>query len=606
MSELFRKEWRDARWIIIGLVVLAPIASLALKFLLLGGNRFDENASAGGFIPAMLLLYVLAVGADIVAADAGSGRIGFLAALPVRPRTLWGVKAGFLFGGAAIYLVGLLVMETVFLTGCGLNGLRVFTVSLPKYAFLYAIVAVVAAATLMYSTLIDRGFAAVIAALFTIGGIAGAALHFHPAPKQIPHDSVAAAAALLTVAFLSGSLLAFTKGRIHLGGRGRRIAFAVGAFLLVFGLPATLTVAGAARRLHVGLTDQDVEARLLLVDDEGKWAVGWLHRGSSRDPLLGVLRKFRIVGVSLEDGRIRGLGTGDNNSAPGRRWFTEAGRYVCVDEVWIERFQRSAPRRREYDLEAGRQVSLSQPQPDDVLWPGFRYANGTVARRLGRDAWELLLPGREPIRLAHRERPYHCENSWGVLIHPRTMKAKEWILRLDTGERLDVPEGLSWKCVVLLPNTPDGSAFAYAKSGALIRVPMDGAAATTVFDEWRSISDRMSTAGDHLLVRAEGMLHLLRADGGRVLRLDGPLLPTGQVDSRWEKGGSRLVVRGRERLWIGDAADPNPKLTPLPIRADAGNPKWFSGDRLLLEDGRLTLWTLDGQSRQILPVKEVP
>jgi len=65
-------------------------------------------------------------------------------------------------------------------------------------------------------------------------------------------------------------------------------------------------------------------------------------------------------------------------------------------------------------------------------------------------------------------------------------------------------------------------------------------------------------------------------------------------------------VRGRERLWIGDAAEENPKLTPLPIPADAGSPKWFSGGRLLMEDGRLTLWTLDGTARQILPAKEIP
>ena len=116
----------------------------------------------------------------------------------------------------------------------------------------------------------------------------------------------------------------------------------------------------------------------------------------------------------------------------------------------------------------------------------------------------------------------------------------------------------------------------------------------------------MSTAGDYLLVRVEGRLHLLRADGGRVIGLNGPLLPTGQVQSRWEKGGTRFVVRGLERLWLGDAADETPKLTPLPIPATAGKPVWFSGNRILFEDGRLTLWTLDGNARQILPAKEIP
>jgi len=502
MTELLRKEWRDARWIIIGLWILAPIASLALKFLLLGGNRFDENASAGGFIPAMLLLYVLAVGADIVAADASSGRISFLAALPVRPRTLWCAKAGFLFGGAAIYLVALLLMEAMFLSLAGLNGLLVFVPGLPKYAFLYAAVAVIAAATMMYSTLIDRGFAAVVAALFMVCGIAALAWHLHPEPRtQAFRRVVLGLSAFLFISMIAGSYFSFTRGRIHLGGRLRRLAFAGGAFALLFVLPVGLTVAGAARNLHVGLYDQDVEVGLCIVDDEEEWAIAYMNRGFGRDPLLGVMREFRFVGVNLEDGRVRDLGVEDDDTDRYGAWFSESGHYVCVVGEWSERWQRTVRLRREYDLETGRQVSLSQPRPDDILHPGRRYANGAAARLLGRGAWEVTLPGRNPVQLAHLEYPYHCENSWGVLINASrrrrtSAEAPEWILRIDTGGRLDIPAGLDWEWIVLLPHTPDGIVFAYTESMALVRVPMDGAAATRVFDTFRSTSDRMSTAGD--------------------------------------------------------------------------------------------------------------
>ncbi|MEN8151367.1 MAG: hypothetical protein ABFS86_16240, partial [Planctomycetota bacterium] len=72
----------------------------------------------------------------------------------------------------------------------------------------------------------------------------------HPAPRRLPAASLVLPVALLFAAFLAGSFLAFTRGRVHLDGRIRRIALATYAFLLLFGLPL------AAALLKGGLTKE--------------------------------------------------------------------------------------------------------------------------------------------------------------------------------------------------------------------------------------------------------------------------------------------------------------------------------------------------------------
>lgn len=243
MNELLHKEWRESRALIFGLLVLGPAASLGVRWLMvLGDGKVHPADPVAAIIPFLLLIYVLAIGADIVAGDASSGRIAFFAAQPVRPATLWAVKAGFLFGTAALYLGWLLGTETCLLFFSGVDPTRLFTVGLVKFGVRLIPAALAGAAVLFFSTLIDRGFAAVIAALATLALIVVSLWQITEAPERLRAVQLALPVLMLFVAFLAGSFLAFTRGRIHLGGRIRRIALATYAFLLLFGLPMAAAV----------------------------------------------------------------------------------------------------------------------------------------------------------------------------------------------------------------------------------------------------------------------------------------------------------------------------------------------------------------------------
>ena len=127
------------------------------------------------------------------------------------------------------------------------------------------------------------------------------------------------------------------------------------------------------------------------------------------------------------------------------------------------------------------------------------------------------------MKLQPYERPGHCSNAWGVLIDAGWPKdSEDWILRVDTGERVDLPERPTGSSVALLPATPAGSVHLSTSTGALVRMPMDGGPVETVFERWRSAGWGSCPDGDHLLARAEGSLHLVRAEGCRVLPLAGP------------------------------------------------------------------------------------
>jgi hypothetical protein len=244
MSELLRKEWRENRALVFGLMALGPLALFGLRFLPTHDHLNIHPASpAAALLPFLMLIYVLAIGADLIAADASSGRIAFLAAQPVRPATLWTARAAFLFGSAAVYFAYLVGVEMFLLLFEPIDPTSLFRVGKMPLLVRLVPVGMIAAGTLFWSTLIDRGFAAALASLATIGLIAGAIAVLHPEAKKLHANELALPVLLLFAAFLTGSYLAFTRGRIHLGGRLRRLALAASALVVLFVLPAALALA---------------------------------------------------------------------------------------------------------------------------------------------------------------------------------------------------------------------------------------------------------------------------------------------------------------------------------------------------------------------------
>ena len=371
MLGLLRKEWRENRRLIYGLLAAAPALSVLVKSLGMDRNGLEEFAWTTWGIPSMLALYLVGVAADLVAGDSGADRHRFVAALPVRAGTVWAAKAVFLFGSAALYLAYLVLTETAIVAIATPGGSAPLDSPAAEYAvFLWAL-PLAGAATLYWSTLIDRGLTAAFAALFTLAGI-GVAILLYDVKRFRFHDpegTAVTAALVLTAAFLAGSSLAFAFGRIHLGYRVRRTVLAVAA-LLVIVVP---TGADAAIRLSRWMRIQPGEpglvTRELDTEPAGDWVFSIVYR-DSLGPLGadgGIYGPHAFFATHRGDGRIRNLtpyGTllSLEADAPGRvrlmRYERVPGESVLITLVT------------DYDLEAGEPVTTrpwSKERDGEVL-----------------------------------------------------------------------------------------------------------------------------------------------------------------------------------------------------------------------------------------------
>ncbi|MEN8150689.1 MAG: hypothetical protein ABFS86_12775, partial [Planctomycetota bacterium] len=192
MIELLRKEWRENASLIVGLAVLGPVILVGLRVLAFASGRTVETAALGAAVlPLLALVYVLAIGADLFSADIAAGRLAFLVAQPVRLQTIWVARATFLFGTATLYVAWLTFLETYLLALGGIDPTNLFTVGRWNLAVRLVPAAVAAAAVVFWSTLLDRGFAAVIAALATLA-LNPAPLRQYSRPGAIPPAAGAA------------------------------------------------------------------------------------------------------------------------------------------------------------------------------------------------------------------------------------------------------------------------------------------------------------------------------------------------------------------------------------------------------------------------------
>jgi len=144
------------------------------------------------------------------------------------------------------------------------------------------------------------------------------------------------------------------------------------------------------------------------VDETGTWAFVSVTRPD--DGPFGLKTPERRAAVNLRDGRIRDFGEYDPHADHYGHWFTGEGGFVWVEERPLPGRPTREKFRIEVDLESGRQVSIRTPRRGELLWPDFRYENGTIARRTARFQWELTLPGGERVALPFRARPERLEN----------------------------------------------------------------------------------------------------------------------------------------------------------------------------------------------------
>jgi hypothetical protein len=165
---LFRREWRDARAVTIASALVALLASIAINVWFFHWKEGDLTAMY--LVPSLLALYLAAIGSDLVAAEVSTRRVDALALLPTSLRRVWTAKVLLLVVAGGVFLAWLLAVELTLLATFGEDGqLPAFLARLPDSLPMLAVAAALASATLFFSTMIERGFAAVVASLVVVG-----------------------------------------------------------------------------------------------------------------------------------------------------------------------------------------------------------------------------------------------------------------------------------------------------------------------------------------------------------------------------------------------------------------------------------------------------
>lgn len=234
LRTLIHREWRDARVVTFASAVVAVLASVAINEWFV--HYKDGAVMAVYIVPALLGLYLAVIASDIVAADVATRRIDALALLPTGMTRVWTAKVLFAFAAGAAFLAWLVAVELVVLSLGGVpEQVGAFVLALPDALPNLAFVVAGLAAVLFFSTLFDRGFAAVLAGLIVMA----AAIYGWRAADWIKWEIDAGpqpaglVAIGIAVVFLAGSAVAFVRGPAH-GPTLRRALVGVAVPLGVF------------------------------------------------------------------------------------------------------------------------------------------------------------------------------------------------------------------------------------------------------------------------------------------------------------------------------------------------------------------------------------
>ncbi len=303
---LVHKEWRDTRALSLVCALLVPLALLAAE---LGFLDWRGDFAGAYFVPGVIALYLAVIASDLVAADAATGRARSYAMLPVRPATLWSAKLAFLLVAGAAFTVWTLAVTTglyaafapqdaIDLLGRELDHMR----TTPLLA-----IAAVVAATVMWSTVLERGFAAVGAALVTCAALVGACMVVGSRNAELlPEEGVMRGAAyILPALFLAISCLTFVRGPVHASGTLRRLVLTAACLLAVFVPTGAVWAAVALERLHVEPGDPELRVQMHVVSSDGRFAT-LIAQKRHRDA------SYHVWTLNLETGQVVAL--------PGRRW----------------------------------------------------------------------------------------------------------------------------------------------------------------------------------------------------------------------------------------------------------------------------------------------
>jgi hypothetical protein len=320
---LLRRETRDARGPLATLFVVAAAAPFVLRVFVL--ERSEEELSmtlARMFVPAAFAVFVVAIASDLVARDVATKRIDGLAVLPVPISRVWTAKVLFLVVASAAFLAWITgaAFAAVASTASKSAMDRLSGDLADAWPALFAGVAL-GAATLFFSTLLERGMAAVLSAFIVL--IAGAWIvqiaELPAAPGRLTMFAVDVVPVIVALAFVAASRQAFVRGPIHSSGKLRLALVGAGVLAAVV-LPAGSALAfGVERSTCLAPGDgSPVLLRAFLSPDEKWLAVEDATRsGASRTWIVGV-----------EDGACRPIADGSTRFAEWGAWLPGSSLHV--------------------------------------------------------------------------------------------------------------------------------------------------------------------------------------------------------------------------------------------------------------------------------------
>jgi hypothetical protein len=596
MRSLIAKEWRENRALILGLLLLAPLASLAFKALA-PGWAWRGLESMGVLLPGLLGLCTLAIAADLVGGDAGSGRIRFLAALPVRPTTIWAAKVAFLVLSATLYLGYCIAMEVAIFFLSGRSPVVLLSTEALANDWLLLVIAAGGAATLFWSTLLDRGLATAIAGT---GSVAAIGFGLRMASKAgldfSPRSGNFAPVALVTVAaFLAGSFLAFTRGRVHLGSRLRRALLATGAFLIVAAPPVVFAGQAVLRYRSIGPSDPDVSLHFFEASPHDPWLVVYAQR-REKGP-FGVSEAIAFFAVRTTDGLVREIPP--TCRAPE---FPGPGKVVLHRPDSVPGEGREMLLRVVYDLDRGTIESTRPVASPEV--PPVRYGPHLV--RLRRPMTVMSPDGTVRATLDTDRVAMRITAPWGLLAGWWTKGGMHYeVVALDGGETFTLPDP-----PLLLPDRRDGFAWRIRNEGettTLRRFRLDGSL-DEVMASGHLDGLAASPDGRFALVVLDGRAFLLRADADAPEEIAGADLPVGATGVHWAEFRPCALLVSRERSFrvtVGPD-DCAVELVRLSGVRDIYRRGYFDGERFVVCDevrGTLDCHDLDGRVRRLLPAR---
>lgn len=250
---LLRREAREMRTVSVVLAVVAPLALLVYEEL--GAHYVYPQQTVQWVIPVIASLVVATLGADVVAADVATRRIDALAALPVRPGTIWRAKLAFIVL-AAIATAGMLAASSLVLyqLRAPSDWIPALYAALSEYWFCSLAALPIAFGVLAFSTATSRGFAAGLAGVLTVGGAAaGACLldYRHYELFGVIQQLRVAIPVIVALLLLAGSYIAFTRGPAHAGSTLRRATLVLALPLIIAAPGAALALAAAKARIDL-------------------------------------------------------------------------------------------------------------------------------------------------------------------------------------------------------------------------------------------------------------------------------------------------------------------------------------------------------------------